>query len=212
MHNVYLHCPWFESRWGPFFHVIPLYVCSLKGKMPKKSNFKSLITFKVKLHCCNTKEQQDTATKTMQKQNVWSVQTVNKWHRTQVRDRNSKGEREGPGRERNSQCRGLGAAWRAAFSPAHERCDCPMASQSQESSPSSGRRPLYLPGTQGRGEKPSAGYVRYHAGAGGGGGEGGVKKKKLLFNMCYKYFRETHTHTHIEGTQDTHTHRRTAGP
>ncbi|CAK6957852.1 hypothetical protein KUCAC02_005767%2C partial [Scomber scombrus] len=92
------------------------------------------------------------------------VSEMNKWLRIKVRERETEKEREGPGRERNSPCRGRGAAGRAAFSPAHERCDCPKASLSQESSPSGGRRPLYLPGTQSRSEKPSAGYVRYHVG------------------------------------------------
>lgn len=39
----------------------------------------------------------------------------------------------GPGRERHSQL----AGW-AAFSAGHERCDCPVAFPSQESSPSRG--------------------------------------------------------------------------
>lgn len=91
--------------------------------------------------------------------------------------------REGPGRERNSPCRGLRAAGRAAFSSAHERCDCPTASPSQESSPSGGRRPLYLPGTQGRGEKPSAGYVRYHE----------EEEEKECVSMCV--INTLHTHS-----------------
>jgi len=96
------------------------------------------------------------------------VAVMNKWH---TGDSNRKGERVRGGRAFPLR-RGLRAAARAAFSPAHERCDCPTASLSQESSPGGGRRPLYLPGTQGRGEKPSAGYVRYRAGAGGGGRDG----------------------------------------
>lgn len=40
--------------------------------------------------------------------------------------------------------------WTAAFSPAHERYNCIPISLSQESSPSGGERPLYLPGLQGQ--------------------------------------------------------------
>ncbi|KAI4815629.1 hypothetical protein KUCAC02_005767, partial [Chaenocephalus aceratus] len=71
------------------------------------------------------------------------------------------------GRE-NSPSRDPGAAGRAALSPAHERCDCPTASPSQESSPSGGQRPLSLPGTQGRGEKNPA-MVMSDTGWGRGG-------------------------------------------
>lgn len=126
---------------------------------------------------------------------------MNKWQRAQG-DRNRNEQRVGEGREipRGAALRATG---RAAFSSAHERCDCLTTSPSQESSPSSGQRPLYLPGLQGHWEKPRAGYVRYHAGAGGGEREGcGVKK--LLFNVCYKYFRGAHT---LWGdTRHTHTH------
>lgn len=86
----------------------------------------------------------------------------------------------GSGRERNSLRHSLGATGWAAVSPAHERCDCLTTSLSQESSPSGGQRPLYLPGLQGHWEKPRAGYVRYHAGAGGGAG-GGMRCKKAAF-------------------------------
>lgn len=44
----------------------------------------------------------------------------------------------------------------------------------------------------------------------GAGERGDGVLKQLLFNVCYKYFRETHTHI-LRGHR-THTHRRTAGP
>lgn len=162
MHNVYMHCPrYFKKPNYPQGEITPL--------------------------------QNQRATKTrMQKQNVchmkeWKCVSLDSRaccrHKRTSGTEHKETETEmdrGSGRERNSPCRGLEATGRAAFSPAHERCDCLTTSLSQESSPSGGQRPLYLPGLQGYWEKPRAGYVRYHAGAGGGDG-GGMRCKKAAF-------------------------------
>lgn len=73
----------------------------------------------------------------------------NESHRAQG-DRNGHGQKESGGEREIPRA----AAGRPVFSlRPHERCDCLPTSPRQESSPSGGQRPLYLPGrreTQGR--------------------------------------------------------------
>lgn len=88
---------------------------------------------------------------------------------------------------------GLYAGGWAAFSLAHERCDCPTASTSQESSPSSGRRPLNLPGTE---RKPALGMSDTIMVLNEEEEEQWRDIKKRLFNERYKYYKGTVKHTH----------------
>lgn len=132
---------------------------------------------------------------------------MNKPHRAQG-DRNGHGQK-GSGGEREIP---RAAAGRPVFSlRPHERCDCLPTSPRQESSPSGGQRPLYLPGrreTQGRLCQILRRSRRLGA-RGVGGGMRCKKKKRSCFSICVINTCDTHTptlrghrtHKHTDGLQ-----------
>lgn len=81
--------------------------------------------------------------------------------------------------------------WTAALSPAHERYNCIPTSLSQESSPAVVSGPSICQDCGAN--KRNQGCLCQIPSRRRGGMER-KKGKKPLFNVCYKYFRETDTH------------------
>lgn len=107
---------------------------------------------------------------------------MNKSHRAQG-ERNGHGQK-GSGGER--EIPRAAAGWPVFSLRPHERCDCLPTSPRQESSPSGGQRPLYLPGRRGETQGRLCQILRRsrRLGARGVGGGMRCKKKRSCFSIC----------------------------